>query len=137
MEANYFMIMWWLLPYIDMNQTWVYMCPPSWTPLCECFKMWVLVMVIFSIDIVLTFIMENFEHAHKFVWKILIYLPLEFSTINTGQSWPRLTLIQPSSFKWFWTYLRNYITSSVNISMCNFKNDNPLLLFSCPGVSDS
>ena len=22
----------WFLPYIDMNQQWVYMCPPSWTP---------------------------------------------------------------------------------------------------------
>ena len=25
--------MWWFLPYIDMNQPWVYMCPPSQTPL--------------------------------------------------------------------------------------------------------
>ena len=33
MEANYFTILWWFLPYIDMNQTRVYMCPPSWTPL--------------------------------------------------------------------------------------------------------
>ena len=22
-------ILWWFLPYIDMNQPWVYMCPPS------------------------------------------------------------------------------------------------------------
>ena len=27
MEANYFTILWWFLPYIDMNQPWVYMCP--------------------------------------------------------------------------------------------------------------
>ena len=27
MEDNLFTIMWWLLPYIDMNQPWVYMCP--------------------------------------------------------------------------------------------------------------
>ena len=33
MEANYFTILWWFLPYSDMNQPWVYMCPPSWTPL--------------------------------------------------------------------------------------------------------
>ena len=33
MEANYFTILWWFLPYIDMNQPWVYMCSPSWTPL--------------------------------------------------------------------------------------------------------
>ena len=33
MEANCFTILWWFLPYIDMNQPWVYMCPPSWTPL--------------------------------------------------------------------------------------------------------
>ena len=33
MEVNYFTILWWLLPYIDMNQPWVYMCSPSWTPL--------------------------------------------------------------------------------------------------------
>ena len=26
-------LFWWVLPYIDMNQPWVYMCPPSWTPL--------------------------------------------------------------------------------------------------------
>ena len=26
-------ILWWFLPYIDMNQPRVYMCPPSWTPL--------------------------------------------------------------------------------------------------------
>ena len=25
-EANYFTILWWFLPYIDMNQPWVYMC---------------------------------------------------------------------------------------------------------------
>ena len=33
MEANYFTILWWFLPYIHMNQPWVYMCPPSWTSL--------------------------------------------------------------------------------------------------------
>ena len=32
MEANYFTILWWFLPYIDMNQPWVYMCLPPWTP---------------------------------------------------------------------------------------------------------
>ena len=27
-------ILWWFLPYTDMNHPWVYMCPPqSWTPL--------------------------------------------------------------------------------------------------------
>ena len=26
-------ILWWVLPYIDMNQPQVYKCPPSWTPL--------------------------------------------------------------------------------------------------------
>ena len=29
LEANYFTILWWVLPYIDMNQPWVYMCSPS------------------------------------------------------------------------------------------------------------
>ena len=29
MKANYFTILWWVLPYIDMNQPWVYMCPSS------------------------------------------------------------------------------------------------------------
>ena len=29
MEANYFTILWWFLPYIDMNQPWVYTCSPS------------------------------------------------------------------------------------------------------------
>ena len=33
MEATYFTILWWFLPYIHMNQPWVYMCSPSWTPL--------------------------------------------------------------------------------------------------------
>ena len=33
MEANYFTILWWVLPYIHMSQPWVYMCSPSWTPL--------------------------------------------------------------------------------------------------------
>ena len=33
LEANYFTILWWFLPCIDMNQPWVYICPPSWTPL--------------------------------------------------------------------------------------------------------
>ena len=28
-----FTILWWFLAYIDMNQPWVYMCPPLWTPL--------------------------------------------------------------------------------------------------------
>ena len=32
MEANYFIILSWFLPYIDMNQPWVYMFPPSHTP---------------------------------------------------------------------------------------------------------
>ena len=27
LEANYFTILWWVLPYIDMNQQWVDMCP--------------------------------------------------------------------------------------------------------------
>jgi len=30
-ELNYFTILWWVLPYIDINQPGVYMCPPSWT----------------------------------------------------------------------------------------------------------
>ena len=29
MDANYFTILWWFLPYIHMNQPWVYMCSPS------------------------------------------------------------------------------------------------------------
>ena len=28
LEANYFTILWWFLPYIDISQPWVYMCPP-------------------------------------------------------------------------------------------------------------
>ena len=31
MEANYFIILWWFLPYINMNQPQMYMCPPSQT----------------------------------------------------------------------------------------------------------
>ena len=33
MEASYFTILKWFLPYIDMNQLWVYLCSPSWIPL--------------------------------------------------------------------------------------------------------
>ena len=33
LEANYFTILWWFLTSIDMNQSWVYMCSPSWDPL--------------------------------------------------------------------------------------------------------
>ena len=33
MEANYFTILWWFLPYIDMNQPWGSMCPPVPNPL--------------------------------------------------------------------------------------------------------
>ena len=33
MEANYFTILWWFLPYINVNPSRVYMCSPSWTPL--------------------------------------------------------------------------------------------------------
>ena len=33
LEINYFTILWWFLPYIDMNQPQLYICPPSWTPL--------------------------------------------------------------------------------------------------------
>ena len=33
LEDKYFTILWWFLPYIDMNQPQVYMCPPSQTPL--------------------------------------------------------------------------------------------------------
>ena len=31
--GGYFTILWWVLPYIHMNQPWVYMCSPSWTSL--------------------------------------------------------------------------------------------------------
>ena len=33
LEANYFTILWWFLPYIHINQPWVYMCSPSWSSL--------------------------------------------------------------------------------------------------------
>ena len=33
LEANYFIILWWFLPYIDMNQSWIYMYSPSWSSL--------------------------------------------------------------------------------------------------------
>ena len=33
LEANYFTILQWFLPYIDMNQPWIYMCSPSQSPL--------------------------------------------------------------------------------------------------------
>ena len=33
MEANYFTILWWFLPYIDIYQPWLYMCLPSQLPL--------------------------------------------------------------------------------------------------------
>ena len=33
LEANYFTILWWFLPHIDMNQPWMYMCSPPWPPL--------------------------------------------------------------------------------------------------------
>ena len=33
LEANYFTILQWFLPYIDMNQPWIYMCSPSRSPL--------------------------------------------------------------------------------------------------------
>ena len=26
-ELNYFIMLWWVLPYIDMHQPWVYLCP--------------------------------------------------------------------------------------------------------------
>ena len=33
LEDNYFTILQWFLPYIDMNQPWIYMCSPSRSPL--------------------------------------------------------------------------------------------------------
>ena len=33
LKANYFTTLLWFLSYTDMNQLWVYMCPPSWAPL--------------------------------------------------------------------------------------------------------
>ena len=33
MEADYFAILWWFLPYIHMSQPWVYMGSPSWPSL--------------------------------------------------------------------------------------------------------
>ena len=33
MEANYFTVLWWFLPYIDMNQSKVYMCSTVPTPI--------------------------------------------------------------------------------------------------------
>ena len=29
MKANYIIMLWWFLPYIHMNQPWVYICSPS------------------------------------------------------------------------------------------------------------
>ena len=29
LEANYFTVLQWFLPYIDMNQPWIYMCSPT------------------------------------------------------------------------------------------------------------
>ena len=31
--GGYFTILWWFLPYIHMDQPWVYRCSPSWAPL--------------------------------------------------------------------------------------------------------
>ena len=33
LEANYFTLLQWFLPYIDMNHPWIYMCSPSQSPL--------------------------------------------------------------------------------------------------------
>ena len=33
LEANYFTTLWWFLPYIVMNQPWIYRCSPSQYPL--------------------------------------------------------------------------------------------------------
>ena len=33
LEGNCFTILWWVLPYIHMNQPWVYICSLSWTSL--------------------------------------------------------------------------------------------------------
>ena len=33
LEANYFIILWWFLPYIHMSRPWMYMCSPSWPSL--------------------------------------------------------------------------------------------------------
>ena len=33
LEANYFTVLQWFLPYIDLNQPWIYMCSPSRSPL--------------------------------------------------------------------------------------------------------
>ena len=33
LEANYFTILWWFLPYIGLNQPWIYIYSPSWSPL--------------------------------------------------------------------------------------------------------
>ena len=33
LEDKYFTILWWFLPYIDMNQLWIYLCSPSGPPL--------------------------------------------------------------------------------------------------------
>ena len=32
LEDNYFKILWWVLPYISMNQPCVYLCPHTWSP---------------------------------------------------------------------------------------------------------
>ena len=32
LEDNYFAILWWFLPYIDLNHPCVHLCPPSWSP---------------------------------------------------------------------------------------------------------
>ena len=44
MEANYFTTLWWFSPCTDMNQPWVYRCPPNLNPLPTSFptpSLWV------------------------------------------------------------------------------------------------
>ena len=43
LEANYFTILQWVLPYIDMNQPWIYMCSPSRSPLPPLGGSWILI----------------------------------------------------------------------------------------------
>ena len=63
MEANYFTILWWFLPYIHMNQSWVYMCshpdPPSQPPSLSHH-----VLILYHIDaLLLLLLLSRFSHV--------------------------------------------------------------------------
>ena len=110
LEANYLTILWWFLPFIGMNQPWVYMCSPSWTPLqppspshpsgssqctspehpVSCIEPGLMIYFTYGnmrVSLLFSQIIPLFAFSHR-VQKSVLYICVSFALSHVGSSLP-------------------------------------------------